>query len=369
MIEKKERNSNIELYRIVVMLLIVMHHYVVNSGLLDEMFKTPLAPESIFLYLFGMWGKTGINCFVLITGYFMCKSSISLRKFVKLLLQIELYNILFGCIFLYTGHISLSVSSLIQIVNPIPSVNTGFTSCFLLFYLFIPFLNILLNNLSKSQHLLLVILCLGIYTMLGTVPRISVTLNYITWFCILYVVASYIRLYGIWRSEDKMFWGGASLVLIIISVLSVLMMLSWGISSGVRLDWSLVMFFVSDSNKLLAFLVSISTFMFIKNIHIRQSKWINTIASCTFGVLLIHANSDTMRQWLWKETCDNVGFFHSSMIYVHALCVPIIVFIACTIIDFCRQRFLERLYLDLVVKYIQTSKLYITCHNRLKKYE
>ena len=369
MIEKKERNSNIELYRIIVMLLIVMHHYVVNSGLLDEMFKTPLAPESIFLYLFGMWGKTGIDCFVLITGYFMCKSSISLYKFVKLLLQIELYNVLFYCVFLYTGYITLSFSNIIQVINPIPSVNTGFISCFLLFYLFIPFLNILLNNLSKSQHLLLVILCLGIYTMLGTVPWISVTLNYITWFCILYVVASYIRLYGIWRSEDKMFWGGASLVLIIISVLSVLMMLSWGISSGVRLDWSLVMFFVSDSNKLLAFLVSISTFMFIKNIHIRQSKWINTIASCTFGVLLIHANSDAMRQWLWKDTCDNVGMFYSSMIYVHALCIPIIVFIACTIIDFCRQRFLERFYLDLVVKYIQTSKLYITCHNRLKKYE
>lgn len=147
------------------------------------------------------------------------------------------------------------------------------------------------------------------------------------------------------------------------------MMLFWGVSSGVGLDWSLVMFFVSDSNKLLAFLVSISTFMFIKNIHIRQNKWINTIASCTFGVLLIHANSDAMRQWLWKDTCDNVGFFNSSMIYVHALCVPIIVFIACTIIDFCRQRFLERLYLDLIVKYIQTSKLYITCHNRLKNYE
>ena len=369
MIEKKERNSNIELYRIIVMLLIVIHHYVVNSGLLDEMFKTPLAPESVYLYILGMWGKTGIDCFVLITGYFMCKSSISLRKFVKLLLQIELYNILFGCIFLYTGYISLSVSSLIQIVNPIPSVNTGFTSCFLLFYLFIPFLNILLKNLSKSQHLLLVILCLGIYTILGTIPWIGVTFNYVTWFCVLYVVASYIRLYGIWRSEDKMFWGRASLVLITISVLSVLVMLFRGVYSEVALNWGFLMLFVSDSNKLLAFLVSISTFMFIKNIHIRQSKWINTIASCTFGVLLIHANSDAMRQWLWKDTCDNVGFFHSSMIYVHALCVPIIVFIACTIIDFCRQRFLERLYLDLVVKYIQTSKLYITCHNRLKKYE
>lgn len=163
--------------------------------------------------------------------------------------------------------------------------------------------------------------------------------------------------------------GGVSLVLILISVLSVLVMLFRGVYSGVALNWGLLMFFVSDSNKLLAFLVSVSTFMFFKNIHIRQSKLINTIASCTFGVLLIHANSDAMRQWLWKDTCDNVGFFHSSMIYVHALCIPIIVFIACTIIDFCRQRFLERLYLDLVVKYIQTSKLYITCHNRLKNYE
>lgn len=369
MIEKKERNSNIELYRIIVMLLIVMHHYVVNSGLLDEMFKTPLAPESIFLYLFGMWGKTGIDCFVLITGYFMCKSKISLYKFVKLLLQVELYNILFGCIFLYTGYIPLSFSSLLQIVNPISSVGTSFTSCFLLFYLFIPFLNILLNNISKSQHVLLVILSLGVYTILGTIPWIGVTFNYVTWFCVLYVVAAYIRLYGIWRGEEKKLWGGVSLALIFISVLSVFIMLFRGVRSGVGVDWELLMFFVSDSNKLLAFLVSVSTFMFFKNIHIRQSKWINTIASCTFGVLLIHANSDAMRQWLWKDTCNNVGVFHSNMIYIHALCVPIIVFIACTIIDFCRQRFLERLYLDLVVKYIQTSKLYITCHNRLQNYE
>lgn len=30
---KKQRNSNLELYRIIVMLAIVAHHYVVNSGL------------------------------------------------------------------------------------------------------------------------------------------------------------------------------------------------------------------------------------------------------------------------------------------------------------------------------------------------
>ena len=68
----KNRNSNLELYRIIVMLLIVAHHFVVNSGVIDVMYEHPLSSNSTFLFLFGAWGKTGINCFMLITGYFMC---------------------------------------------------------------------------------------------------------------------------------------------------------------------------------------------------------------------------------------------------------------------------------------------------------
>lgn len=45
----KQRNSNLELYRIIVMLLIVAHHYVVNSGMMEEMAKDPLSSRSLFL--------------------------------------------------------------------------------------------------------------------------------------------------------------------------------------------------------------------------------------------------------------------------------------------------------------------------------
>ena len=34
----------------------------------------------------------------------------------------------------------------------------------------------------------------------------------------------------------------------------------------------------------------------------KHVKLINTISASTFGVLLIHANSDFMRQWLWNDT-------------------------------------------------------------------
>lgn len=63
------RSSNIELFRILSMLMIVAHHYVVNSGLLDCIEKqSQLGVKDYFLLLFGWGGKTGIDCFVLITG-------------------------------------------------------------------------------------------------------------------------------------------------------------------------------------------------------------------------------------------------------------------------------------------------------------
>lgn len=74
------------------MLLIIAHHYVVNSGLMDPggpIRADLLSVKSQFLLLFGAWGKTAINGFVLITGYFMCTGKIRLRKFWKLYLEYE----------------------------------------------------------------------------------------------------------------------------------------------------------------------------------------------------------------------------------------------------------------------------------------
>lgn len=89
------RDSSIELFRIITMICIVAHHYVVNSGVIQEI--TPmnaLTFNSLFSLVFGWGGKTGINCFLLITGYFMCKSNITVKKFLKLFLEIEFYNII-----------------------------------------------------------------------------------------------------------------------------------------------------------------------------------------------------------------------------------------------------------------------------------
>ena len=57
--QDKLRDSNLELFRIITMLLIVAHHYVVNSGLIDLINSSPLSGATVFLSIFGAWGKTG----------------------------------------------------------------------------------------------------------------------------------------------------------------------------------------------------------------------------------------------------------------------------------------------------------------------
>lgn len=162
---KVERSSNLELYRIVCMLLIIAHHFVVHSGLtpVDGVFMTnPTNVKTLFLWMFGMWGKIGINCFLLITGYFMCKSEITIKKFVKLLLQIYLYKFVIFTIFLATGYETFSLLRVVKLCMPLWGISSNFVGCFLVFYLTIPFWNILIRNMTQKQHQLLLILLLGV---------------------------------------------------------------------------------------------------------------------------------------------------------------------------------------------------------------
>ncbi len=126
--EMKRRDSNLELFRIIVMLTIVAHHYVVNSGVINIILENNITSlKSIFLLIFGMGGKIGINCFILITGYFMCKSNISIKKFIKLLLEIEFYNIIIYLIFLLVGYVPFSWKDLFYKIFPISSISDSFT--------------------------------------------------------------------------------------------------------------------------------------------------------------------------------------------------------------------------------------------------
>lgn len=151
---------------------------------------------------------------------------------------------------------------------------------------------------------------------------------------IVYMIAAYVRLYPKKWLDNNRIWGITTIILLI---------LSWG--SVAACTWlssylgkTAFYFFVNDSNKVLALIPAFTTFMYFKNLKIGHKKWINNIAATTFGVLLIHANSDTMRQWLWRDVLANVRAYHSEYIVIHAFLSVLSVYIICVLIDLMRIR-------------------------------
>ena len=104
---------------------------------------------------------------------------------------------------------------------------------------------------------------------------------------------------------------------------------------------------MADSNKFLAVVTAVSAFLFFKNLELGYRPIINRIAASTFGVLMIHANSDTMRRWLWQDFLDNVAAYYSSYYVLHAVGSVLSVYAVCALIDMVRIRFLEKPFLKL----------------------
>ena len=350
----KNRESNFELLRILLMLTIIAHHYVVNSGITTN-FSQNISKNMIFLQLWGMWEKMAINIFVLITGYFMCKSSWKLIKVVKLVAEVIFYDFI---VFIVLSFLHVQTINFKEIFNLffgiLQGVNNGFTASFIAFYMLIPFINKLIKNINKNQHLVLNCLLLFIYTICGTFFKAS-SFTFIGWYITLYLLSSYIRLYPNKYTKSLKIGVISSVICILLSYISVILIDQFNYKSAY--------YFVIDSNKIFSLLTALSIFILFKNLNIKYSKVINLIASSTFGVLLIHANSDAMRTFLWKDILDVSGVYSKPFYYLilHGFLSMILVYIICVVIDLLRIKFIEKPFLNkcesLINKYDLDKKI------------
>lgn len=321
-----DRSSNVELLRIITMIAIVAHHYVLSSGIFDLTYGNPLAVNSLFFRIFGAWGKTGINTFVVITGFYMCQRKTNMRKLLDMVIQIITINIVAYMLFCLAGKEKMTVTNTLQAIIPIKSIDKNFVDCYLVFYLFIPYINKFIKSLDKKSYRCLLWLLLLVYSGIGFFPN-AVTMNYLSWFFIVYLVGAYIRIYN----EDVnrinwnfMFWGGYT-----ISVVSIIICAWINERTGKNMGY----YFVSDCNKILALVNGVSAFVFFSKLRIPQSKIINSFARSTFGVLLIHTTSDTMRTFIWRDVLKSDSHYQTPYYWIFAIVSVLIVFFSCAIIE------------------------------------
>lgn len=106
-------------------------------------------------------------------------------------------------------------------------------------------------------------------------------------------------------------------------------------------------------NSINVLILAIGLFGLFKNINIGEVRWINVIASTTFGVYLIHDNA-YVRPMLWQKIFNAThllgdgifGFVYQSVLIVFA------VFLGCVVIELVRKETLGRLTDYLVNRFI-----------------
>src|SRR5574344_1877581 len=88
---KKDRQSNIELLRILAIIMITLHHFSLYLGLYNN---SNLGMEkNIFGIVLFSLGKIGVNIFIIISGYFLIDSKSNIKKIIKLWLEVLFYSV------------------------------------------------------------------------------------------------------------------------------------------------------------------------------------------------------------------------------------------------------------------------------------
>ena len=90
--KKQARQSNFEILRILSMTMIVAFHSIYFSNI---SFDSDISVNKLLYNILYYFGELGVNCFILISGYFLTDTTFKWKKLVLMILQVYFY--FYGC--------------------------------------------------------------------------------------------------------------------------------------------------------------------------------------------------------------------------------------------------------------------------------
>ena len=297
---KKQRNVNLDLLRIVSMLLIVFLHSIDHSGVLEN---AAACGTGMYFYVRFTYAlcQVCVNIYIMLSGYFMVTSTFRLQKLVTLWMEASFYAFTLKLVFMLTGQDAFSVTSLASCFVPILTGRYWFLTIYVGMYLVSPFLNILIRALDRKQHALLNLALFALMSVWVSLHPAIAGMNSgggwgLAWFVTLYITAAWLRLYYTPDGKPGRWFVG---YLAIPAVMAALQCpppadIFPGIVSTIVTHW-----FRYDSAPV--YLMTMCLFLGFLNIRItgkRLSAAIAQIAPLTLGVYLIHAQAN-VSPWSW----------------------------------------------------------------------
>ena len=359
--KKKIRQSNFELMRIISMFFIVIWHIIVHGGLLNN----TIGVNHFLIQLILCIIVVHVNSFILISGFFQYSKNFSLKKFLSVFNAAWFYKACIMIIFVVFGIITISKWDFVETILPL-DIGYWFIATYLVLYLLSPFLNKVINNISKDEFqklILILFICFSLLPFITMQEELANNGSNIINFVMLYFVGAYLSKYPI--TEEKIFKKMSNFKYKIVLLSIMLLMIVSNL-----LFWHFADYFSESSNNFISYLCDVyhnSHLLYSNPIILIQSvcyfllfstfsfknKFINRISPLMFGVYLIHDNRNMRAEiynWLDVTSSD---YYNSTKLILYLFITGMIIFIVCALIEFIRQKILK------VIQRILSNRLHI----------
>jgi surface polysaccharide O-acyltransferase-like enzyme len=313
-----KRNSNLELLRIILMIMIFILHFIYGT---DAINKIETSNFNYFLVniLEGL-SIVAVNCFVLISGYFSIK--FRFKKILKLIFQVKFYAIILPLIVVVLFKFNLSIKILFGCLFPIIFRQWWFVNTYIVLYFLSPMLNHAISKITKVQFKRILILLVAIFSLFNTMyPTFNTEGGHgIYNFILLYLIGSYIRRYSdIAHNKYKY---------LSIYFLNVIIVVIGNFVLTIITNQNSIKFYNYDN--IFVIIASVSLFLFFCKLNI-QSDLINKVAKLSFGTYLIHAHVSV---WTYlKMNLFNNILLDNKFFVINAILSVVIGFILCLVVE------------------------------------
>lgn len=330
-----KRNSNFELLRIIAMVLIIAFHYTFKA----EYYPWEGMSFNRYLYYFLYYtGELGVNVFLLISGYFLPETTRKPQKIVIMICQCYFYTILARCILVYFGK-SWSEWSLKDYLFPVLVPQYWFVTCYILIYMFSPYIKEMVLHLSRRAYAELLIVFLVIWSVFPSTFGLylygnynteeSQNLNRFIWLMGMYLLGGYIRLHGLPLLNSLK----RCIIFLMVNVLNLglyIIMAYYGYVFG---GISPVEFW--HPNSIMEVLLSVSLLLVFEKIELQYSRIINYVAKCLLGIYMLH--DGYLCYFLWNDVFRNSAYQFTPYYALHMLFAVAMIMMGGVAIDSVRQ--------------------------------
>lgn len=351
-----ERNTSLDALRVLCMFLIVLGHAMAHGHVLDT-----LSPNSINYYIVNIlraFLSVHVNCFVLISGYFLCTYKFRLSKVFFIWWQTFFWSVtlyIFVCI---SGIVPFEIESLLRACLPFTQQRYWFVTTYLLMYVLIPLLNAAIHTMSQRQHAFFIATFFFIYIVLQNLffwKKFTSTNSYDPlFFAFLYMIAAYFRLYPAKRTQLRYF-----LCYFLVCLFSAIWKIGMGLFTSKIVGESMGDSIFLSYSSITMVIASASLFRFFEGLSITNrlaQKVVTLLSSLTFGVYLIHEQPE-IRAFLWEKLLRPGNYVQSPFLILFLLGIALFVFLLCALLEYLRNR---------VSELFSIRKLIIAISNRVK---